>query len=476
MQEIETLGRLIYGFATSYLLSGNERYLAAARAGVSFQRQFFRTLSHDGKYVLWASWKNGGAMGMGSLNGDDYGFVACYEQIYALAGITQYYRITLDPEALLDIRRTVAAFDQYFLDKSEYGGYFSHLDPATMSPDAQVLGDDRGKKNWNSTGDHIPAYLVNLLLALKPLPKRSETEDIRAFVERCEAMLRECATLILDKFPDPDPSVPYVHERFHRDWTPDVTWRWQQDRAVCGHNLKIAWNLTRIAQYFSEDEAFAKRLIEQADKMASEMRTLAVDQVRGGVFDVVERHPSNGMWIEYTWWNTKDFWQQEQGILAYLILFGTTGNPEYLELAREVAAFWNAFFLDHDQCGVYFRTTANGTPYLIGPSYRDVTSHAKAGYHCYELAYLAHVYLSTYVAKRSFALNFMLDKDCGQRSVNVLPDFMRPGTLRVKRINIAGVDRDSVDPTNFKIELDEDELGEHIIVEFEPVGAGSAHA
>ena len=35
LQEIETLGRLIYGFATSYLLSGNERYLAAARAGVT---------------------------------------------------------------------------------------------------------------------------------------------------------------------------------------------------------------------------------------------------------------------------------------------------------------------------------------------------------------------------------------------------------------------------------------------------------
>jgi hypothetical protein len=94
--------------------------------------------------------------------------------------------------------------------------YFSHVDPASMSPDAQVLGDDRAKKNRNS-GDQIPAYLVNLLLALKPFPKRSETEDIRAFVERGEAMLRECATLILEKFPDSDPLVPYVHERFHRE-------------------------------------------------------------------------------------------------------------------------------------------------------------------------------------------------------------------------------------------------------------------
>jgi hypothetical protein len=200
------------------------------------------------------------------------------------------------------------------------------------------------------------------------------------------------------------------------------------------------------------------------------MSTLAIDQVRGGVYDVAERHPSNGMWMEFTWWNTKDFWQQEQGILAYLILFGNTGKLEYLELARETTAFWNAFFLDHDECAVYFRTTADGTPYLVGPSYRDATSHAKSGYHCYELAYLAHVYLSTYVTKRPFALNFMLDRRCGQRSINVLPDFMRPGTLCVKRINVAGVDRDSVDPTDFKIELEEDELGTHVIVELEPIG------
>ena len=41
-----------------------------------------------------------------------------------------------------------------------------------------------------------------------------------------------------------------MQERFHEDWSHDRKWGWQQDSAVVGHNLKIAWNLTRCAYYF----------------------------------------------------------------------------------------------------------------------------------------------------------------------------------------------------------------------------------
>ncbi len=472
LQEIETLGRLLYGFATTYMLTGNERYLAAARAGVAFQRQWFRTLSHDGRFLLWSSWKSGTDTGMGSLSGDDTGTIPAYEQIYAIAGLTQFYRVTLDPEALLDIKRTVASFDRFFLDTSGFDGYFSHLDPSTMTPDSPALGENRAKKNWNSTGDHIPAYLVNLLIALKPLPRRPDTEELHAFVEQCEQILRRCATLIVEKFPDPDPSVPYVQERYFRDWKPDTTYSWQQNRAVCGHNLKIAWNLTRVAHHYQpDDEPFARRLVDLANKLATSMGKLAIDQVRGGLYDCVERKPTNGMFIQFAWWNTKDFWQQEQAILAYLILHGHTQSKDYLDLARETMAFWNAFFLDHDTGNVYFRTTGDGAPVLAGAGYRGQTNHAKSGYHCFELAYLAHIYVSTFVSKRAFSLNFKPDRNCGQTSVNVLPDFLRKDMVKVKRIAVNGIDRDTVDPGNFKIELAPEEVGAHVVVEFEPLAA-----
>ena len=63
--------------------------------------------------------------------GDDLDAIPAYEQIYALAGPIQTYRITGDPKILRDAEMTVDLFDRFYLDE-EKGGYFSHLDPITL--------------------------------------------------------------------------------------------------------------------------------------------------------------------------------------------------------------------------------------------------------------------------------------------------------------------------------------------------------
>ena len=182
VQECATLSRLIYGLSSAYLLTGTERYYLAAKAGVDYMRQSFRNLSHDGRYCFWAfgrrKLKNGEIVIVASENDDDRDSIPLYEQIYVLAGLAQFYRITLDWEVLEDIRRTVNMFNDFYLDEISknpefpgHGGYFSHLDYATMRPDVPELGKNQSRKNWNSIGDHIPAYLVNLLLSLDPLPQ-----------------------------------------------------------------------------------------------------------------------------------------------------------------------------------------------------------------------------------------------------------------------------------------------------------------
>lgn len=501
IQECATLSRLIYGLSSAYLLTGCERYLSAARAGVNYQRETFRSLTSDGKHCFWAFGKRkteySYQLYMRSLNDDDKDTIPLYEQIYALAGLAQYYRITLDWEVLDDIKRTVRTFNDFFVDpKSEYGNdaygdYFSHLDYATMTWDSPDLGNNQSRKNWNSIGDHIPAYLVNLIAAIEPLPTESN-EDLRKFLDICKKILKTTSTIIVEKFPDPDPNIPFVNERFLQDWKPDHNWRWQQDRAVVGHNLKIAWNLTRVANYYyfmadqyaSEDELeaeaskqLADKLMKLADKLGSSMAEIGVDLFRGGIFDTLERHPKNGMPMDFPWSNTKDFWQQEQALLAYLILHGCTNEDsdqkkEYLRLAQEMGAFWNLFFLDQDNKGVFFRVTEDGMPVLQG-NYGNKGGHSISGYHAFELNYLAHIYISAYVTKQPFCLYFKPNANARQRSINVLPDFFKPGNLEVSRISIDGSERAAVDPDYFQIELGEQEfkLGSQaeIIVEFKPL-------
>jgi mannose/cellobiose epimerase-like protein (N-acyl-D-glucosamine 2-epimerase family) len=483
VQECAVLSRLLYDLSSAYLMTGAERYLLAARAAADYLREAFRSLNHDGRYCFWAygrrrniQGEHGEAWLFASRGPDDVGTVPLYEQIYALAGLTQFYRITLEWEILEDIRRTINSFQDFFWDPPEATskgfagkrGYYSHLDPATMRPetmrDGTAAAENRSRKNWNSVGDHIPAYLVNLILSLEPLPRGAVSETFKPLLDVCHTILEEVSELICDKFPDPNSD--YVFERFHADWTPDLGYRWQQNRAVVGHNLKIAWNLTRCAYYFqtrakwlrdhgkahdaADYDQRSDRCLEVAKKLADRMGEVGLDKIRGGIYDAVERNPTGGMPTQFAWGTTKDFWQQEQGILAYLILHGATGNPHYLQLARECSAFWNVFFLDREHQGYFFRTTENGLPILSG-QYGMRSSHA-IGYHAFELAYLAHLYTRAYVSAgpssdNSFCLYFKISSIRDQTSINVLPDFMPPGCVQITSVIANGVNvTDKLDP------------------------------
>jgi len=192
-QETDTISRLIYGFASAYMLTGDERFLEAAEKGSNYLREHFCAVdtredtcywyhavdfsAAQGKKILGSqmaeipgmrrSTQSAGGRERKMLSsefGDDWDAIPAYEQIYALAGPTQTYRITGDPRIRQDIDRTLNMFMRYYRDYDK-GGYFSHIDPITFDPRAESLGRNRARKNWNSVGDHAPAYLINLYLA-----------------------------------------------------------------------------------------------------------------------------------------------------------------------------------------------------------------------------------------------------------------------------------------------------------------------
>lgn len=493
-QECAVLSRLIYGFSAAYLLTGQDRYLHAAAAGVKFQRDAFRSLSHDGRYCFWAygrrQTKYGTQLLVPSASGDDTGSIALYEQIYALAGMTLYYRISLDRDTLKDIQRTLRTFRDFYLDDESRAkdpgftgadGWFSHVDYATLRPDLNSNPANNQKKNWNSIGDHIPAYLINLILAIDPLPANDQKE-FQDLLDECRDILERSTRLILEKFPDKDANIPYVNERFNANWSEDHEYSWQKNRAVIGHNYKIAWNLCRVYSYYMhlavtlgskgvKYDKLAFNCLLLAEQLGKAMTDVGFDQLRGGCFDALERRPSNGQPIEFTWMNTKDFWQQEQAILAYLILYGQTGDPLYIEMARRAESFWNVFFLDRDNRGMYFRVTDNGVP-IIDSSYGVRGGHSDAsGYHCFELNYLAHIYNRCYVSPDNatdtvFCLYFKPCVESRMESINVLPDFIPDGCVTINNVWIGGTKRSGFNPNSFQVALDKDDLGQEIIVEF----------
>jgi mannose/cellobiose epimerase-like protein (N-acyl-D-glucosamine 2-epimerase family) len=434
-QETDTISRLIYGFAAAYLMTGDERYLDAAQKGTDYLREHFRCVVPDGSACYWYH-----AIDIrgeherkvfASEFGDDFDALPAYEQIYALAGPTLTYRITGDPQIEHDIRMTVNMFQQHYLDR-EKGGYYSHVDPVSFDPHAQSLGPNRSRKNWNSVGDHIPAFLINALIA---------TGD-----PAWSKMLEYCADTIVERFPDYKHSA-FVNEKFHDDWSHDQTWGWQQNRAVVGHNLKIAWNLMRVNSMFPKEN-----YVELARKIAGLMPQHGMDRQRGGWYDVLSRVLGPGeRWHRFAWHDRKAWWQQEQGILAYLILAGVLGDPEYLKLARISSAFYNAWFLDHDSGAVYFNVLADGMPYLLGTE-RKKGSHSMGGYHCTELAFLAAVYTNLLITKQPLDLYYKPGPEA-PRTLNVAPDILPPGSVCIKAVEIDGQPHSGFDAAALSVAL-----------------------
>lgn len=262
-------------------------------------------------------------------------------------------------------------------------------------------------------------------------------------------MLEYTFDTIEKRFPDYANS-PFVQERFYQDWSADTTWGWQQNRAVVGHNLKISWNLMRMHSLKAK-EGYANL----AQKIADIMPGVGSDQQRGGWYDVVERLLGEGeKHYRFVWHDRKAWWQQEQAILAYLILTGIVGNKEYHRLARESAAFYNAWFLDLEEGGVYFNVLANGIPYLAGGNERGKGSHSMSGYHSFELCYLAAVYTNLLITKQP--MDFYFKPVPGGFPDNILrvsPDILPPGSIKIGKCEIDGEPYSNFDAQGLTVTL-----------------------
>lgn len=452
-QETSTISRMIGGFASAFMLTGEMNFLEVANKGIEYLQNHMRFYDLDEKIIYW--YHGIDVYGtkeykiFSSQFGDDFDAISAYEQIYSLAGLSLIYRVTRDPRLLKDIQLTMDLFDRFFFDNN-YGGYFTHLDPHTLDPRSDRLKNNCARKNWNSIGDHLPVYLIHLWLATGE--------------EKYAKKIEYLADLIVNHFPDYENS-PFVIERFLEDWTPDRTHSWQQDRAIVGHNLKIAWNLMRIYNCIPKPEYKALAI-----KIAELMPTVGLDLQRGGWYDAMERTLKDGeMHYRFAFHDRKAWWQQEQGILAYMILYGELSEDKYKQIANESAAFYNAFFLDHDNNGIFFNTFANGMPYMDHTE-KLKGSHSISSCHSFELALIGQIYNNLILTQQTIDLYFYpYTKGLKEGLFHAIPEMLSPGKVRISHVWLDEKPYEDFDSDTFIIRLPKTPEQIKVKVRYEPV-------
>ncbi|MDJ0534783.1 MAG: hypothetical protein QNJ70_20265 [Xenococcaceae cyanobacterium MO_207.B15] len=116
-QETDTISRLVYGFATAYLMTGEDHFLEAAEKGTEYLREHMRFRDLDEGIVYWYHGIDVEGIRehkiFASEFGDDYDAIPAYEQIYALAGPIQTYRITGNPRIMEDTELTSDILPQF---------------------------------------------------------------------------------------------------------------------------------------------------------------------------------------------------------------------------------------------------------------------------------------------------------------------------------------------------------------------------
>ena len=120
-----------------------------------------------------------------------------------------------------------------------------------------------------------------------------------------------------------DPEHNFIREIFNRSW---------QCQRPC-------WVLLRAIQDLPPAVAQAARA--QADRVYSNMLDCgAWDAFRGGWFEIMRRESPAGSFAEHMGHTNKVWWQQEEGIVASLLLYLVRRDKRHLEMARDALRFW----------------------------------------------------------------------------------------------------------------------------------------
>lgn len=462
-KDVGAFARVLFDLLAAYQLSGDQNLLSAAMKGLEAHRQLFEVKAGDDlapsiltghERLFKANEKE-----LGSQVSDDvvvtskgqFHALPAYLQAYAIAAASEAYAVTQDKAALESIVGTMLSYQKYFRAVDGKGWNRAIIPDAQGlgHPSDERLGDLADHKPWNGL-DMVVASGLKFGAALGA-PKKGEdalmTEGRRVNNE----IIFEGSEVITEQmFKE---GRPFVDELLRADGSAITNFRWQQNRAVVGHNYKIAWNLQRISSHLQTQAQYceasgdlataakyrqrAARCEEVSQKVYDMLRSYGFDERNGAVLNVVNKRPGPGLESGQPWGANTDFWHQEQGLLAALTLYGKTKNPQYLEDARRIMMIWSEGFLDLNSQSVNFTIALNDV-LSVERGDKAYTGRADLGYHQGELAMLANFYNQLFVLEKPASVHFHRFPERASEEVSVRVDAVPPGKYELGEIRLNG--------------------------------------
>ena len=371
------ISRQVFSFSSAYLLSGDEKYLEAAREGVNF------LLAHcwDQEYGGWYSSVSRDGQPLDSTKKTN-------TQLYANVGLAQYYFATGDRDTLSYVYKSLDVFKNQRHDR-DFEGYYE-----TLLRDLSVKDS---AKNKHAHYGYVGSLLLNLWLFTKDpdvlvLSKQLTDLSIERMFDKKAGWIRG-----------------YVNP-LDRNWKPAT--RKEGDKVITHIGAQLTAALSFLRLYHQTGD---KRYLEQGERLGELINEAVFKDGEVVWAEMVENEPPYTPIPQATimWW------VQIYGSFLQLQLYRLTGKKEFLEKFEICEKYYEKYFIDKDYGGVFEVLNLDGgqlskgrgqNPWdgaFLGEGRKANPWHTS--YHEIEHCMLNMLYLDLYVDNKPVVLHFKLD-------------------------------------------------------------------
>ena len=320
--------RILWTFSAVYRQYKNAADLKLAQRAYEYVTSHFYDASYGGYY--WSLNPDGSPKDTKKQ---------IYAQAFVIYSLAEYYKITNDPEVLNKAIELFHLIENYSFDTDKNGYIEARNREWKEMDDIRLSEKDMNVAKSMNTHLHVLEAYSNLYLIWKDPFLKQQLENLISLF----------TTKIID------------NNDWHQILFFDDDWNSQSTLISFGHDIETSW-LLHEATLISENPELIDfvgqlsiKICDAVKKGLSKKGALYYESDRAG------KHYEH----EIEWW------AQAEGIVGYLNAFVLTNNPEYLNIAYDIAQFIEAFVVDKQYGEWFFRVTENGDPIL---------SHEKAGF------------------------------------------------------------------------------------------------
>lgn len=316
--------RILWTFSSAYRVFADKRYLEAAKRAYQFLCDYIWDKEYGGVYWMV----------------DDSGAVIidrkqAYNLAFAIYGLSEYYRVSGDEEALSMAKTVFYILERHYRD-NVHGGYIEARS-RDYSPIEDLRLSDKDKNEAKSMNTHL-----HILEAYTNLFRVWKSNDLRA-------ALSKLLTVVLDFIVDAD------KHRFQLFF--NEAWVSSADIVSYGHDIEGSWLLWESAEVL-EDEALIQRTRSVSVKMAYEVLQHGVDKTYGGIYNEKEHGNLD---------TDKHWWPQAEAVVGFINAYQLTCDDEFLNAAMKTWDFIKDCLVDKVHGEWFWRCDHSGKPYMDEP-------------------------------------------------------------------------------------------------------------